>query len=87
MPTPTEYQKQLLHIVRSQLMTTSYTQHLFDWIEGRKSYVSGLDKYNLIHSLEQLEKQFITGHQLILKTLESLDLPISAQSTKKKGKK
>jgi len=82
-----EYEKQLLQIVRSQLMTVSYSQNLLDWIEGKKSCDYPLDRLNLIQNLEQLDQLLNTGHNLIRKSLEYMDLSMAVQHSKKKGKK
>jgi len=82
-----EYEKQLLQIVRSQLMTVSYSQNLLDWIEGKKSCDYPLDRLNLIQNLEQLDQLLNTGHNLIRKSLEYMDLSMAVQHSKKKEKK
>ena len=82
-----EYQKQLLKIVRSQLMTVNNSQNLLDWVEGKKTCDCPLDRLNLIQNLEQLDQLLSTGHNLIRMALERIDLSMTVQYDKKKGKK
>ena len=73
MPTPTEYQKHLLFIVRGQLISSCFTQELLDWIEGKKSYHSTADKIQLIKSLETLDEMLEIKHNTIRKVITSLE--------------
>jgi len=72
MPTPTEYQKHLLFLVRGELLSSCFTQELLDWIEGRKSYYSPIDKSSLIKSLENLDEMLEVKHHRIAEIVESL---------------
>jgi len=87
MTTHLDYKKELLQIVRSQLMTVNNSQNLLDWIEGKKSCDYPLDRLNLIQNLEQLDQLLSTGHNLIRRSLEHIDLSIPMHHHKKKGKK
>ena len=73
MSTPTVYQKHLLFIVRGQLLSSSFTQELLDWVEGKKSYQSEADKAQLIKSLENLDEMLEIKHNRIRSLIASIE--------------
>ena len=72
MPTPSEYQKLLLFIVRGHLIASLFSQELLDWVEGKKSYDSISDKTQLIEKLEQLDEMLEVKHNNITGIIASL---------------
>ena len=75
MPTPTEYQKHLLFIIEGQLVSSSQSSGLLQWLEGKKSYHSPLDKIQLIDILERISSTLEMEQRRVKEVAESLKDP------------